>query len=293
MLHVLASSRAARLVLSAMTVFVCVLPAWPVAAETASPQQVGNGTPVTFAGTGFTASEALSAWQTAPDGTVIPLPDIRTDPNGAFSIAVSFPANGQWQVTAHSIISGKEAVGQYAVGPTTTTTAATTTNVPVSSPAAAPASSPVPSPAALPGILSVTPSAPPATSLSGPSPTSATVGAPVVFSGTGFTANEPIALSQTGPDGKVTALPGGTADGSGAIATTVSFPGIRQWQVTAHGMFSARDFVGRYVVGTTAGTTAAIPGTLLPPVSSTGTNAPSALPGDTVSAPSPPIVRVK
>lgn len=186
---------------------------------------VGVGASTIFAGNGFTANESLSVWESGPDGAITPLTGIQTDGNGGFTVTVTFPSAGQWQVTAHSIVSGKEVTGSYAVGGTTNTS-----------------------------TPPLTPPLSPATGTS-PSTSQADVGGLVSFTGNGFTVNEQIALWETAPDSKTTALPRTQADGNGAFGVSVSFPSPGQWQVTAHGLTSAREVIGRYTIGSTSAVT--------------------------------------
>lgn len=181
---------------------------------------VGSGALVTFTGTGFTANESISLWETPPNGGApANQPSINADSSGAFSVGVTFPFDGNWQITAQGVSSGKQVVGRYAVGTAGTTTAPG---------AAAPGFTPVAS------------------------------GASVTFSGNGFTANEAISLWETPPSGGIpTPLPGTGADSNGAFTIAVTFPSDGNWQITAHGVTSAREIIGRYAVGTTTGTTTA------------------------------------
>lgn len=264
----------------AVIALVFAVPAWVVSADsTANPPTppivgtTGNisaavNTPVTFSGNGFDPNESLLVSETPPDGTApIPLSGLQTDGNGAFSVMVSFPSNGQWQVTAHSIATGKEVVVRYNVGTTGGTTAGTSTspsaspvvpsgspNVPAGSPAASAASSTNPLVANLP---------------------QAGVGAPVTFSGSGFNASEPISLWDTPPDGTLpTALNSIFSDGVGGFNTQVSFPSPGIWQITAHGRSSAHEVIGRYnVTGDASTTTTGAVSTFTSPYASTAIKA--------------------
>ncbi|MCA1722828.1 MAG: hypothetical protein LC748_00955, partial [Thermomicrobia bacterium] len=89
--------------------------------------------------------------------------------------------------------------------------------------------------------------------------TPATIGVPVVFSGSGFNANEGISLWTTAPDSSVGKLPGISADTTGAFTTTVTFPSAGNWQVTAQAPGSTHQVIGRYAVSDTATTTAPAP----------------------------------
>ncbi len=199
--------------IAALLLSVALFTAWPVTA--AAPQSVAVGAPVAFSGSGFTANESIALWETAPGGATTPLPDTGADGSGAFSTTVSFPAAGQWAVTAQGKTSGKKVIGTYQVG------------------GAAAAPAPVPTGAGTTG-------------------TSVAVGAPTTFSGTGMTANEAIAVWETAPDSTVSALPDSAADATGAFAIGVTFPTAGQWQVTAHGKSSGKEKVGIFQVGSTS-----------------------------------------
>lgn len=208
-----------------------------VAADT-TPTAAGANTPVTFTGTGFAPNESLAIWITGADGAPLTQGGVQSDGSGAFTTSITFPAAGAWQATAHSITSGKEFVGAYTVG-------------------------------AASGASGTSPS-------SGATTTGTQVGisTPVTFSGTGFAANEAISAWETGPDGKVTALPGFHADTSGAFTTSVSFPSAGQWQVTAQGAASGYKVITPFAVGTAGSTSSPVtngPATAVPPVTSTGT----------------------
>ncbi len=228
---------------------VLAIPAAVVADTTpgsTAPTPVAVGASVNFTGNGFAPNESLSVWQIGPDGTYTTLGGVQTDGSGSFTTAVSFPSAGQWQVTAHSINSGKEFVGSYTAGATTGPTTGTTTGtVPVAPVAAAPGSA-----------------------LSSTAPQVA-IGAPISFTGNGFSANEVIAAWETPPGGGVpTALPNLQADNTGAFTTTVTFPSAGQWQVTAHGVTSGHQIITAFTVGTVGAT--------VPPVSGPVTGVPPA-----------------
>ena len=231
---------AIRLGVGALVALLLIMPAAAVTAATPNtPQQVGANTPVTFSGNGFKPNEDLSIWEIGPDGTIVPLAGINSDGTGAFSTTVTFPNAGQWQVTVHSRLYGNESVGIFTVGPGTgTTTAPTTPSAPAPSPGVVPPANQLPPPAV--------PAAP-----------QVAVGAAVIFSGTGFTANEQISLWETAPGGVVTTLPGTQADGTGGFSASVSFPSNGQWQVTAHGVTSTHETIGRYAVGDVSAAAAA------------------------------------
>jgi len=230
------SGRFARLACGLALALMLALPTWVAAAPT--PVAVGAST--VFAGNGFSPSEALSFWETGPDGTVVPLGGAQTDSNGGFTFTVSFPSAGSWTVTAHSINSGHEVTGTYAVGSTTTApTTTTTTNIG-------------------------------STTTSGATPygTAAGVGSPVSFTGNGFAANESISLWETGPDSSVIPLTGTDSDSKGTFGISVTFPTAGNWQITAHGKTTSKETIGRYAVGTgTAAAPSTAPGT---PTATTG-----------------------
>ncbi|MGI8690377.1 MAG: hypothetical protein ACR2M3_17495 [Thermomicrobiales bacterium] len=222
-----------------------------VAADT-TPTPAGVNTPVTFTGAGFAPNEILSVWETDSGGVSTVLTPTQSDGTGGFTTTVSFPSAGLWTVTAHSLNNDKEFVGNYTVGSGSGTTTTPVPGAPVTSPSA------VTSPS------------------SGATATGAQVGigAPVTFSGTGFTANEAISVWETGPDSKVTALPTVHADNNGAFTTSVSFPSAGQWQVTAQGVASSHQVITPFAVGTAGSASSPVtngPATGVPPVTSTGT----------------------
>ncbi len=231
---------------------VLFVPTWGVAADTTA--SVGVNTSVAFSGNGFNANESLSVWETGPDSNVAPLTGIQTDGNGAFTVSLAFPTDGQWQVTAHSIVTGRELIGRYAVGTSSTTNTTSTTNV--VSPPSTPNTPSIPPPAlgsvgALPPPVNNASSLPPSTPTVG-------VGSSVTFSGNGFNAGEPISVWTTAPDSTVARLDSVYADGAGGFTVTVAFSSAGVWQVTAHGRDSTHEVIGRYTVtGDAAATTAA------------------------------------
>ena len=217
---------------------------------TATGTQVGIGTPVIVSGTAFRANEAISLWETGPDGKVTALPGVHADNNGAFTTSVSFPSAGKWQVTAHGIISSYEVISPFAVGTVGTASPPVTNG----------------SAAGVPSISTGT------GTVGGPgfNGTATNIGAAVSFSGSGFIANETILLWETPPDnGPVTALPSVQADNAGAFTDSVTFPSAGNWQVTAHGRASTHEVIGRYAV-TDPSSTASAPST----ASTTTTTAP-------------------
>ncbi|MGI8856547.1 MAG: hypothetical protein ACR2JW_12410 [Thermomicrobiales bacterium] len=210
----------------------------------------GIGAAVTFSGTGYTANEKISLWETPPDGTApTALSGVNADGTGAFSVSVTFPTAGLWQVTAQGNTSGVKTIGSYAVG---------TTSV-INSP------SPAASTSTGQGFSSVPPVA---------------LGSAVTFSGTGYTANEKISLWETPPDGTApTALTGTQADGTGTFTATVTFPSVGNWQVTAHGKDSLHEVIGRYTV-TSDGTAT---GSTIPSTAISGTTSTTPVTGTTVN----------
>ena len=52
---------------------------------------VGVGTPIQFAGNGFTANDSLAFWETGPDNNPIPLGGAQSDGSGGFNFTVTFP----------------------------------------------------------------------------------------------------------------------------------------------------------------------------------------------------------
>ena len=99
------------------------------------------------------------------------------------------------------------------------------------------------------------------------------IGAPVLITGSGLLANEPLAFWQTAPDSTVAPLQGPqTADANGAFNLSIPFTTPGFWQVTAHGITSGHEVIGRYVVTGDGSTipSAALPGSVAAPA---GTNA--------------------
>jgi hypothetical protein len=190
----------------------------------------GIGAPVTFSGSAFTANEQISLWETPPDNTPpTALTGTAADSTGAFNVSVTFPTAGNWQVTAQGVTSGVQVIGRYAVG----TTGATGSSVVPTNGGSGTGFSPVP-PVAL--------------------------GAPVTFSGSGFNGGETIKLWETAPNTIVTQISDVTTDSTGRFTATVTFPDVGNWQITAHGVVSLHEVIGRYTItsdgtGTTSSTT--------------------------------------
>jgi hypothetical protein len=242
------------------------------AAQTTTITPIAVNTSTSFIGTGFTAGELISLWTTMPGSTVTPLDGTIADSSGSFSVQISFPSGGSWAVTAHGQTSGHEVIGAYAVGDTT---------------AAAPGTP-------LPGLPGTTLPAQGTGTLPGPDASAfpqVAVSAPITFSGTGFTGNEPIVFWQTAPDSTVSPILGTqSTDGAGAFTANVSFGTPGFWQVTAHGINSGHEVIGRYVVGGRDASTA--PGVTTPATTATATTVGTTVtfpasgftPGETVSA---------
>jgi hypothetical protein len=196
----------------------------PVSPTTSGPLPPGTlsagiGSPVTFSGNGFIAGENISLWETPPDNSPpTALAGTQADSTGAFSVSVTFPTTGNWQVTAQGTTSGVQVIGHYAVGTTGAASAASVTSTTASSGQ---------------GFSTVPPVA---------------LGSPVTFSGSGFTNGETIALWETAPDTIVTSLSDIAADSTGRFTTTVTFPSAGNWQITAHGKTSLVTVIGRYTI---------------------------------------------
>ncbi|MHB8644850.1 MAG: hypothetical protein ACYDAR_03550 [Thermomicrobiales bacterium] len=185
---------------------------------------VGVGVSITFTGAGFNPNENISVWETPPDGSIpTALPGIQADSSGTFTDSVSFPSDGQWQVTAQGRASGHQVIARFAVG----------TIGPVTAP----------------------------TGGAGFNGTPASIGTPVTFSGSGFNGNELISLWTTAPDSTTAPLIGIQADGTGGFTDEVTFPSAGNWQVTAEGHTSKHQVIGRYSVTdpSSSTTTAAAP----------------------------------
>jgi hypothetical protein len=226
-----------------------------VAAQTtlSSPSvPVAPGTTSTFVGAGFQPGEPVSLWMTAPDTSVTPLDGVTADTQGAISATVFFPTAGSWNVTAHGQTSGIQVVENFAVGATDTSqTTGTTLGALPALPLQGGASTLAPSSTTFPQVA---------------------IGAPVLVTGSGLLANEPLAFWQTAPDSTVAPLQGPqTADPNGAFSLSIPFTTPGFWQVTAHGITSGHEVIGRYVVtGDGSIPSAALPGSVAAPA---GTNA--------------------
>jgi hypothetical protein len=257
-------------VCAAIVATALLVPFWVTAAPGSSGtvQQVTVGAYVTFSGNGFQANEVLSLWATTPDNQTIQLDGTQADGSGGFSISVSFPSAGMWQVTAQGNTSGIQYVGQFSVSTTGPAAPPPLPSATTTSPTAGTGST----------SSSTTSSAPPA----GLPPGTSTVnmGATATFSGSGFTAGETINIWVTAPDSTVTPLQTISADGSGGANGTTSFNSGGLWQVTMHGKDSAHEVVSRFYV----------PGGTTPPTNTTTTGSttssgsvPAGLPSGTQS----------
>jgi hypothetical protein len=233
-----------------------------VAAQTTLPSPavpVAPGAASSFVGAGFRPGEPVSLWATAPDTSVTPLDGVTADNQGAVSAMVSFPTAGTWNVTAHGQTSDVQVVETFAVG-VNATNAPQTTGTTL-------------------GALPALPTQGGTSALTPPSTTTfpqVAIGAPVLVTGSGLLANEPLAFWQTAPDSTVAPLQGPqTADANGAFSLSIPFTTPGFWQITAHGITSGHEVIGRYVVtGDSSVPSAALPGSV---GASTGTTATAAV----------------
>jgi hypothetical protein len=259
-------------VCAAVAALALVIPFWVTAAPGSSGtvQQVTVGTYVTFTGSGFQANEQLSLWADPPNGgATIPLDGTQADGNGGFSISVSFPSAGLWQVTAQGNTSGTQYVGQFSVGTTAPSASAPVSSGTATSPTASTSTTTTGSPSPATSAGTVPAGLPPGTQAT-------TIGATVTFSGSGFSANEFVNIWVTGPDATVTPLPTISADANGGANGNTAFNGGGLWQVTMHGKDSAHEVVARFYV----------PGGTIPsPTSSTSTSTTSSATTTTGSVP--------
>ena len=249
--------RSFRLLIAALSL--CMLLACvsvSVAAQTSLTSQtisVATNTGTPFIGAGFRAGEIVSLWTTAPDATVAPLDSTTADSQGTTSVTVSFPTAGTWHVTAHGQTSGVEVTGTFAVGAANALPAAG--NV---------LGFPAPSASVQSGAI-----------LSGAAPTSfpqVALDAPVSFTGSGFTANEPTSFWETAPTSSVAAIQGPqTADATGSFTTSVAFTTPGLWQVTAHGVTSGHEVIGRFMVGSDGTVSSSVPSSTTAPYPLSGT----------------------
>lgn len=225
-----------------------------VAAQTTSQSPtipVATGATSSFVGAGFQPGEPVSLWMTAPDTSVTPLDGTNADNSGAVSVMISFPTAGAWNVTAHGQTSAVQVIETFAVGATNVS----------------------PAPGTTLGALPALPTQGGSSALAPPSSfPQVAIGAPVLVTGSGLLANEPLAFWQTAPDSTVAPLQGPqTADANGAFSLSIPFTTPGFWQITAHGITSGHEVIGRYVVtGDSTIPSAALPGTV---DTSTGTTA--------------------
>lgn len=212
----------ARIARIALAVIAFVALTAPVAATdtatTLPAQTVAVGQTVSFTGSGFDPGERISLWTTAPSGTPAALDGVTAATDGSFATTVSFPSDGYWQVTAQGNASARQVIGGYNVGTSGTSGTSGGGN-----------------------LAPVTPGS-----------TTVAIGQTVTFTGTGFNANELVSVWTTAPDSQTAALPGVSADASGAVALSVSFPSAGYWQVTAQGLSSNVQSISGYTVGSSA-----------------------------------------
>lgn len=231
---------------SAIVAVALLVPFWVAAApgSTGTVQQVAIGAYVTFTGSGFAAGETISLQATAPDGSVMSLTGTEATGTGEFTVSVSFPSAGLWQVIARGDSSGNEYSGQFSVGLASPTLPSPLDTSPVPTLAGtvtAPVSATIP--AGLPLGTTVT-----------------TVGTTVSYSGSGFTVGEEINIWSTAPDGTPAFLSRVNGDATGAFSSSTAFPTGGLWQVTARGKASGFEVINRfYVTSDTAATPAGTP----------------------------------
>ena len=88
-------------------------PVAPAASAPAAGTPATVGTPVTVAATGFTPGETVAASVIGPDGTTTQIGTAPAAADGSVTITITFPAAGNWQVTAHGQSSQKDVVNRY------------------------------------------------------------------------------------------------------------------------------------------------------------------------------------
>ena len=191
----------------------------PVNGLLVNPNSGPIGQKFQVSGTGFGANESVSVWETGPDMQVTNLPGVTSDSNGKFIFTYQGHApSGTYTLTVHGNSSGVEKLGDLVVGD----------------------ASAVPVPSS--GFLDVNPA-------SGP------VGQKFQISGTGFGVGEIITLWETGPDMRVSGLPGITSDANGRF--TFTYQGhvpIGIYTLTAHGNSSGVEKLCDIAVGTNSAT---------------------------------------
>ncbi len=117
-----------RFTIVGLSLVIALLLVLPVGVA-ADPTPIAVGASIQFVGNGFSPNEPLAFWETGSDGTSNPLPvEQQADGNGGFSIPVTFPSAGTWQVTAYGTLSNHQASSSYAVGATASTTASSATS---------------------------------------------------------------------------------------------------------------------------------------------------------------------
>ncbi len=186
---------------------------------------VAGGT-VVFSGGGFSPSEMLSVWTTAPNGDVAAKSQISADGQGqaSYSLPTFGYAYGIWSLTLHGLSSGAEAIAAFEV---------------ISSQPVTPAPSPTPAPnpadaANVPqGGLNVEPKV-------------AYAGQAVTISGSGFAPDELISLWDTSPQGSVYKLNAVRSDDNGNLIYVYGAkgPATGIWAITAHGQVSGVEKTG-------------------------------------------------
>ncbi|MGI8690376.1 MAG: hypothetical protein ACR2M3_17490 [Thermomicrobiales bacterium] len=87
----------------------------PVPAPASGTGTATAGQPVTFSVGGFTPNETVSASVTAPDASVAQIGSAQAAADGTVTISLTFPAAGNWQITAHGQSSSKDVVTRYTV----------------------------------------------------------------------------------------------------------------------------------------------------------------------------------
>ncbi len=73
------------------------------------------GRSVTFSVSGFTPTETVATSVTAPDASMVQIGSAQASADGTVTISLTFPAAGNWQITAHGQRSSKDVVTRYTV----------------------------------------------------------------------------------------------------------------------------------------------------------------------------------